>query len=778
MIKHSYIKHIPVISCLCSLVLMSGCSMDGLDIDDGISGSEGKKLTASAQVTETPGTKGYWHYMEGGSLPFHWTGNEKLSTAIYSSNEGWYELKRNCRSIKVGVVRNPDNPGRAEMSGTIISNQEIQSGDFIYFTNGTVASDEPSSVTFALPDRFTQIASNEDGLSDYMYIYGESSIVSADAATVNAGEVLYRHVPSTFRFDISNTSGKNLRIRTLKISVTDENGTVKEVFPESCVMTVNPDGEEHFIVGEDTEAGKYGEILLDMKTSEDAQYHVLNNGSSIRASVLAFPAELDGVKMTVSALYHGTDEFVELKTVSVNGLKMQSGKVYVMDIEILRPSADPDNIIDLSAKGTANTYVVNRPMQFYSFKATVKGNGVARDFYTEVPEQTLTIEPKSVLLLWYNSLQTSAEWVDLCPIVIESLEISDGNIRFETPEDFVDGNLVIAAFAEEGVTYDSITVDENGLINNATILWSWNIWAVKDYDPETCGVTVGSYVMMDRNLGALRNELPDDNKEFMAPATIGNYYQWGRKDPFPPNADSRNYFPSYFSHLPTTPTYTPIKALQYTNTDSAGKVLEKQIFSNEGTGGNCESSKTCYKIAVESYEASVALVVNQPHKFITNGDVFPEWAPYNKDSYSTFALWGDPEYGDEDDIQKTIYDPCPAGWRLFTNQTFMELIKVSGTVQPYKVSEFGVNLAGSYFPINGVGRDGRNFGLGWIKQPSASVNFMGWSATSDCMDYYGMHQRYFNWTLETNQTFILSETTTQTPNSGTSVGRTVRCVKE
>ena len=71
MIKHSYIKHIPVISCLCSLVLMSGCSMDGLDIDDGISGSEGKKLTASAQVTETPGTKGYWHYMEGGSLPFH-----------------------------------------------------------------------------------------------------------------------------------------------------------------------------------------------------------------------------------------------------------------------------------------------------------------------------------------------------------------------------------------------------------------------------------------------------------------------------------------------------------------------------------------------------------------------------------------------------------------------------------------------------------------------------------------------------------------------------------
>ena len=775
MMKHSYIRHIPVISCLCSLVLMSGCDMDGLDIDNGI--SEGRILTASAQVTEAPGTKGYWHYMEGGSLPFHWTGNEKLFTAIYRPDEDWYELKRNQKAIKVGIVRDSGNPKHAEMSGTIISSQEIQSGDFIYFTNGTVASGEPSSVKFDLPDRFTQIASNEDCLSDYMYIYGESSIVSADAATVNAGEVLYRHVPSTFRFDISNVSGKNLRIKTLKVSVTDENGMAKEVFPKSCMMAVNPDDEEHFVIGEDAEAGKYGEIFLDMKTSEDAQYHILNNGSSIRASVLAFPAELDGVKMTVSALYHGTDEFTELKTVKVNSLKMQSGKVYVMDIEIQRPSADPDNIIDLSAGGTANTYVVNRPMQFYSFKATVKGNGVARDFYTEVPEQTLTIEPKSVLLLWYNCLQTSAEWVDLCPIVIESLEFSDGNIRFETPEDFVDGNLIIAAFAEEGVTYDNITVDENGLINNATILWSWNIWAVKDYDPETCGVTVGSYVMMDRNLGALRNELPDDNKEFMAPATIGNYYQWGRKDPFPPNADSRNYFPSYFSHLPTTPTYTPIKALQYTNTDSAGKVLEKQIFSNEGTGGNCESSKTVYRIELESYDASVALAVKQPHRPIVDKGDKGAWYPVNKNDLPFISLWGDSTAYGEDDSTKSIYDPCPPGWKLWTKHTVDALREVSQIMPPEQLSVFGVRMAGSYFPVNGMGRNAYSFAImGWIKQPMDKVYFMGWTATTQLYEYYGYKQQWYSWSVRDGE-FNINEVP-DNANSVPSIGRIVRCVKE
>ena len=767
--------------------MVAGCNVDNLEISQ----ENGRILTADAEIAQESQTKGYWHYMDGGSIPFLWTGDETLSTSIFSKTGGdWMIIRGGVgKTIDVGIT--PDNSDRrfARMNGTIISSTEILSGDFIYFTNGEVNQENPGIAEFTLPDFFTQKANTEESLSEYMFVYGQSSIISADASSVSAGKVSFRHVPSTFRFNITNHSGKSLKISSLKITITDGNGVQKAVFPKSVIMDIDPeDADNAFTFNVKEEAGRYSEIILDMTGSEGANYFILPNGSSYDASILAMPAEFNGETMTVSAMYHGEEEYTELKTVTLKSLEMKAGHIYVMDIEVTRPSADPANMIDLSAEGTANTYIVNQAMTFYSFDASVKGNGVPRSFYATELEQNLRIEPKSALVLWYNCLQTDANWKDECPIIIESIEITDGKICFETPEDFVDGNVIIAAFAEEGVTYDSIAADEDGIISNATIIWSWNIWAVKDYVLDDNAIQAGNCIIMDRNLGALRNCVPDGDenlKKFIAPSTIGNYYQWGRKDPFPHHADSRNYYPFYLSLLACTPTYTPVKALQHTLTDRDGTTLLNQIFSNEGvTNMSSNATKIAYKIDAQDkdYVTCVTRATGNPHKFITDGETFPNWVPNDRDSYTTFALWGDPEYGEEDDIEKTIYDPCPAGWRLWTNHTFLELIKVSETIKPYRVSDIGVNLAGSYFAVNGGGRKANGnqlFSLGWVIQPQAGVNFTGWSATSDCMDYYGMQQRYFNWTLETDQvTFTLSSQTTQTPNSASSVGRTVRCVKE
>ncbi|MCM1502912.1 MAG: hypothetical protein NC115_09640 [Bacteroidales bacterium] len=487
---------------------------------------------------------------------------------------------------------------------------------------------------------------------------------------------------------------------------------------------------------------------------------------------------------TQSLSFTKTVTLSEGKSLAFNEGKASRFTVDFTGIEGIELGEPP---VDLSANGTANTYIVTNPSTCYSFNASVKGNGIHRGFYGTELEENLTIEPKSALLFWYNCLQTDAEWKDECPVVIESLELVDGKIRFETPEDFVEGNVIIAAFAEEGVTYDSIEADENGLITNSTMLWSWNIWAVKDYVPEECGISVGGYVMMDRNLGALRNELTDDcPKDFTAPFTIGNYYQWGRKDPFPHHADSRNYYPFYFSLLATTPTYTPIKALQHTITDKANRTLEKQIFSNEGIAINgLNATKIAYKITKgeDDYVASVTRAIRNPHKFITDCDVFPNWLPSQGSDTHTFELWGDPTNGDEDDAVKTIYDPCPAGWRLWTKSTIMEMKKVSETDPPYKVSDYGVYLAGSYFAFNGGYRNAANgtnlFNLGYVVKPQANMPFLGWTATSDCYDYWGMYQKYYNWQLlNDNVTFDLPTETTQNPNSASANGRTVRCVKE
>ncbi|MCM1502915.1 MAG: hypothetical protein NC115_09655 [Bacteroidales bacterium] len=772
---------------LCSILLLAGCNV--ADIETGAPmAEEGTRLTASAEAVSEPATKGYWHYMDGGSAPFHWTGKENLVTSIFSKDKGdWQILTGNSRVLEVNVAKDANDSRIADIKGTIISNTEIAAGDFICFTNGEVNPENPSDVTFTLPDSFIQKGPEVDGLSDYMFIYGQAAVVSADASDVAAGKVTFRHVPSTFRFDIVNNSGKNLKISTIKMTITDAEGNRKDIFPKSAEMTIDPSGDEPFSFAEKESEGRYGEITLNMAGAEGAGYITVTNGSSLYASTLVLPAAFDGETMTVSALYHGSEEFTELKTVTLKSLQMQAGHIYVMDIDIQRPSADPANIIDLSANGTANTYVVNKPLALYSFNASVKGNGIQRDFYGTELEENLSIEPKSALLFWYNCLQEDRFWKDACPVVIESIEIVDGKIRFETPEDFVEGNAVIAAFAEEGVTYDSIEADENGLITNATMLWSWNIWAVAGYVPEDCGISVGNYVMMDRNLGALRNELVLDGvtEAFVAPFTIGNYYQWGRKDPFPHHADTRNYYPFYLNKLATTPTYTPVKALQHTITDNDGTTLEKQMFSNEGitnTGSN--ATKIAYKITKgeEDYVTCVTRAINNPHKFITDCETFPNWLPNQSADTHTFELWGDSTNGDDDDAVKTIYDPCPAGWRLWTKTTLMEMKKISGEDNTYKVSDYGVCFCGSYFAFNGRGRtaNGTNlFNLDWIRKPQADMPFIGWTATSDCMNYYGMQQKYYNWQLKNdNVTFDLPDETTQTPNSASSIGRTVRCVKE
>lgn len=146
---------------------------------------------------------------------------------------------------------------------------------------------------------------------------------------------------------------------------------------------------------------------------------------------------------------------------------------------------------DLSASGTANCYLVQGAGN-YKFK-TVIGN-------TDATVGNV----KSVEVLW-ESFGT-----DEMPNVgdlIASADYKDGYIRFSTPENFRDGNAVIAA---KNV--------------NGTILWSWHIWCAEEgWTEQVYANNAGT--MMDRNLGAI-SATPGDV------GALGLLYQWGRKDPF------------------------------------------------------------------------------------------------------------------------------------------------------------------------------------------------------------------------------------------------------
>ena len=146
---------------------------------------------------------------------------------------------------------------------------------------------------------------------------------------------------------------------------------------------------------------------------------------------------------------------------------------------------------DLSAAGTANCYLVQTAGN-YKFKA-VKGNSDA------------TVgNVKKTEVLW-ESFGT-----DVVPNVgdlVTKVGYKNGYVYFSTPQEFKNGNALIAVRNSKGV-----------------ILWSWHIWCTEEgWNDQVYGNNAG--IMMDRNLGATS----------ATPGNVGAFgllYQWGRKDPF------------------------------------------------------------------------------------------------------------------------------------------------------------------------------------------------------------------------------------------------------
>ena len=174
---------------------------------------------------------------------------------------------------------------------------------------------------------------------------------------------------------------------------------------------------------------------------------------------------------------------------------------------------------DLSAAGTANSYIAPRMQEIYLFDATVQGNGRAT---TGITPQKL--KGTSARLIWQTG---TAERAVVCDVGYNGSRIS---FRTGTA---IGGNALIGLFDAAG-----------------RCIWSWHIWATNG--ALTTHVYPSGYVFMDRNLGA-ENLDPGD------PASRGLYYQWGRKDPFPYDLEAFDYgegfaFGTYYGEDSSTAT--------------------------------------------------------------------------------------------------------------------------------------------------------------------------------------------------------------------------------
>ncbi|MDY4563209.1 MAG: hypothetical protein SPD85_06335 [Candidatus Cryptobacteroides sp.] len=496
---------------------------------------------------------------------------------------------------------------------------------------------------------------------------------------------------------------------------------------------------------------------------------------------------------------------------SVNGQKQKIGAVKVPSSGIpvgvkaalsfkVEYSA-PTNYTDLSANGTANCYLINTP-GLYKFKATVKGNGVIPSQLADVVG-SVDIAPKSALILWYNTAQTSNAWKNESPIVISSVKVSeDGYVTFYTPEQFISGNVVIATFLEDDCTYDSITVDENGNIDNATLLWSWNIWAVEGLDLEAEALNLEytaangqktPFTVMNRNLGAIfsGDQLPaSDTKGYYAAAALGNLYQWGRKDPIPHIADYENFWPiGNGNKLLTTPTYTPIVALQKTTSLSGS--LDKQIFiqkqqtvPTQGNGATDESLHTFDKSSV-TFAQAINNAAKYPYKYFKcagSHTYDKHWFPNNPATDPWKYLWGDCDTDDGTALEKTLFDPCPPGWKLWQEETINAFVQNGAESASIAPGGHGLMVAGSYFGYNA---GGRNEDMG--ESYSEPVVICGYACPIGLISGTGAdrynHQvlRYTLWNSPTSSASSSISVTVSNPNGGDAKkagSYSVRCIKE
>ena len=260
--------------------------------------------------------------------------------------------------------------------------------------------------------------------------------------------------------------------------------------------------------------------------------------------------------------------------------------------------------------------------------------------------------------LWLSSLSGVAARVlwetgTSSRTVIRDAVYENGRIVFTTGS--ARGNAVIGLFDASG-----------------NCIWSCHIWSV-DYDIEATAQTYASgAVFMDRNLGALTTDCTQ-------PSSRGLYYQWGRKDPFLPAATCQ----------------------------------ETVKRADAVYAAGFEYAENDPRSAASPYEVmSLAWSVSHPTTYM-NGVFYEDWEEWASSADWLYGhrpnLWGNMTTGMNNisrTSHKSIYDPCPPGWKIPCAEDFLGIERVSQTM-PYYVTVRYDGSGTTRIPLGGTFSEGR-----------------------------------------------------------------------
>ena len=313
-------------------------------------------------------------------------------------------------------------------------------------------------------------------------------------------------------------------------------------------------------------------------------------------------------------------------------IEISSDNVHVEYI----PVSSLDTFTPLDTEGTANSYIADRGAGSYSFTATIMGNGVDgiidEGKFEDASGNILTKAGGADI----HPLSAKLLWQDTDELV-EQVALVNGRVQVKMGRSR--GNAVIAV-------YDKT----NPNAEDAKVLWSWHLWYTatpKILEFVTSIYTGNNYKVMDRNLGATAT------KAYLG-TVQGLHYQWGRKDPFSGSL-----------------TYDGIRTILY------------DVRSGQGV----------YKYSDERVTAGQAIS--------TPSSLYSPRRGLGGESWCTKTtelkyLWGNPD-GEQDafpkETLKSLYDPCPYGYKVAPHDVFKILSKGEIAIFP----PAGASLGDMYF---------------------------------------------------------------------------------
>lgn len=251
------------------------------------------------------------------------------------------------------------------------------------------------------------------------------------------------------------------------------------------------------------------------------------------------------------------------------------------------------------------------------------------------------------------------------------------------------------------------------------IIWSWHIWLTDEPQGQEYYNNAGT--MMDRNLGAT-SATPGDV------GALGLLYQWGRKDPFLGSSSIVNC------------------------TNAKSTITWPSAVSSDSSTG------------------TIAYATANPTTFIEKNWENYEW--YYPSTEST-----DNTFWTRSDKSKSIYDPCPLGWRVpdgGDNGVWSKALGSSADKQKhtYDSSNMGMNFSGKFGAASMIWypgtacRDGGESGR-LYNDGEEDMNGEYWAVPADSNDDIWL-------------SLLFTDTGNVYPSNGGSSadGLPVRCIKE